>query len=149
MIYAGLRKSLLAGLLGAVFLFLFYFGLTLLLTREWPHALERLAAFKWWVLVFALGLGAQVGLMKYNHLQCGKSSVFGAIFSGGSGTFGMIACCLHHLADLSILGISVGIFGAALRYQNFLLWLGLAINIAGIIYLSRKILVHTNPSRIA
>jgi hypothetical protein len=47
----------------------------------------------------------------------------------------MLACCAHHLVDvLPVIGLS----GAALflgAYKAELLWLGLAMNLAGIAYL--------------
>ena len=57
----------------------------------------------------------------------------------------MLACCAHHLSDvLPILGVS----GAAVflsAYQTPLLWLGLAMNLAGVAYLLWQIFsIHAN-----
>jgi len=51
----------------------------------------------------------------------------------------MLACCAHHLTDvLPILGLS----GAAVflnAYKTPLLWLGIVMNLAGIVYLLRQV----------
>jgi hypothetical protein len=54
----------------------------------------------------------------------------------------MLACCAHHLAD--ILPI-VGAASAAAflnAYKTPMLWLGIVMNLIGIIYLLRKIAQH-------
>ena len=61
---------------------------------------------------------------------------------GRPSTAAMLACCAHHLAD--ILPI-VGAAGAAAflnAYKVPMLWLGIAMNLFGIIYLLRKIEQH-------
>lgn len=134
-----IKKSVFFGILAAAILPLFYFALSFALTRSLPHSLERLDAMKWWIIVFSLGLGAQFGLMKYHRLQCGKTRVWSAIFSGGSGTFSMLACCAHHLADFAVIGASSGFIAFSLKYQNAMLWFGLTANILGTIYILRQI----------
>jgi hypothetical protein len=55
--------------------------------------------------------------------------------STGTSTAAMLACCAHHVSDvLPILGISdAAVFLGA--YKTPLLWVGLAMNLAGISYL--------------
>jgi hypothetical protein len=59
--------------------------------------------------------------------------------STGTSTAAMLACCAHHLVD--ILPI-VGAAGAAALLNTYkipMLWLGIVMNLFGVIYLLRKI----------
>src|SRR6266540_6327630 len=62
--------------------------------------------------------------------------------STGTSAAAMLACCAHHLAD--VLPI-VGVAGAAVflnAYKTPLLWLSIVMNLAGVVYLLRKIQRH-------
>ena len=51
----------------------------------------------------------------------------------------MLACCAHHLTDvLPILGLSSAAIFLNL-YKTPLLWLGIGMNLVGIVYMLRKI----------
>jgi len=53
----------------------------------------------------------------------------------------MLSCCAHYLVNiLPIIG-AAGIISLIGQYQIQLFWVGLIFNIAGIIYIARKIII--------
>ncbi|MBI5621347.1 hypothetical protein HY933_00580 [Candidatus Falkowbacteria bacterium] len=93
-----------------------------------------------WYLIsgIIIGFGLQIGLSVYlKNLQCLNHAGTVTAASGAVSGTTMVVCCIHHLAEvLPILGIS----GATIfltQYQKPLLLLGLAINLAGLAYISR------------
>lgn len=115
------------------------------LAQGWAHAWEQLGADRWFVVSLALGFGTQVALISVLGARHARAHTGGVAVSAGTGAAGMLACCAHHLADiLPILGIS----GAAIflnAYRTPLLWLGIAMNLSGVVYLAR--LVARRPRR--
>ena len=135
---ASLLRPVTLGLLAALGLLTFYLGI-ITLAQGWEHALGQLADDRWFVGAIALGFGTQVGLFTYLRGLHAYAAAGGVAASTGTSTAAMLACCAHHLAD--ILPI-VGLSGAAIflnAYKTPLLWLGIVMNFAGIIYLLRKI----------
>jgi hypothetical protein len=134
------NTPLLMGPLAAAALLGLYLGL-ITLAQGSDHALEQFDIDLWFVLALSAGFGSQVGLFTYLralHARMAAGGV-GMATSTGTSTAAMLACCAHHLSDvLPILGIS----GAAVflgAYKTPLLWVGLAMNLAGIAYLLRQI----------
>jgi hypothetical protein len=135
-------RSFVFGIVAAAALLALYLGL-ITLAQGWSHATAQLALDRWYVGAIMLGFGTQVGLFTWLHtlhttgLASGAAS--GVAASTGTSTAAMLACCAHHVADvLPVLGLS----GAALflnDYKSELLWLGIAMNVAGVVYLSRQL----------
>lgn len=129
-----LARPALFALLAGGGLLAFYLGV-LGLAQGWGHAVRQLRADRWFIAAIVAGFGTQVGLFSY--LRGGHARVGAGGVAAGAGTSGagMVACCAHHLADvLPILGLS----GAAVflnTYRKPLLWLGIAVNLAGVAYL--------------
>ena len=133
-----LLRPLAFGLLGVLGLLAFYLGI-ITLAQGWGHAIQQLADDRWFVGVIASGFGTQLGLFAYLKGLHAQAAAGGVAASTGTSTAAMLACCAHHLAD--ILPI-VGLSGAAIflnAYKTPLLWLGIVMNFAGIVYLLRKI----------
>lgn len=131
-------RPLVAGALASVALLAFYLGV-ITLAQGWGHALDQLREDRWFAGAIALGFGTQMGLFTYLRALHARAATGGVAVSGGTSTAAMLACCAHHLAD--ILPI-VGLSGAAIflnAYKTPLLWLGIAMNLVGILYLLRKI----------
>lgn len=126
------------GLLAALALQAFYLGM-IILAQGWGHALQQLAEDRWFVGAIIAGFGTQVGLFTYLKGLHAHAARSGVAASTGTSTAAMLACCAHHLTE--ILPI-VGLSGAAIflnAYKMPLLWLGIAMNLGGILYLAYKI----------
>lgn len=131
-------RSTVLGVAAALVLLGSYLGLVTL-AQDWSHAGQQFASDRWSVLALTTGFGLQVGLFSYLHGLHVHATAGGVAASAGTSTAAMLACCAHHVADvLPILGLS----GAALflsDYKTELLWLGIAMNLAGIVYLVRRV----------
>lgn len=58
--------------------------------------------------------------------------------SGTTSATAMVSCCAHYLVNiLPVLGIT-GFITVIAQYQAQLFWLGLALNLAGILYIAPK-----------
>ncbi|TDA68757.1 MAG: hypothetical protein D9V47_08220 [Clostridia bacterium] len=105
-------------------------------SRSWEHSLELLIQDRYYVTAIAAGFGLQLGLFSYVRQlrQVVRTRAAGAVAASGTGTstVSMVACCLHHLADiLPVIGAS----GAAIfleQYRYPVMGMGIAVNILGI-----------------
>lgn len=127
------------GVIAALALLALYLGL-ITLAQGWGHATQQLSLDRWYVGAIMLGFGTQVGLFTWlRALHTAAMAAGGVAASTGTSTAAMLACCAHHLTDvLPVLGLS----GAAIflnDYKTALLWLGITMNAAGVIYMLTKI----------
>ena len=133
-----LLRPLAFGLLAVLGLLVFYLGI-ITLAQGWGHAVQQLADDRWFIGAITLGFGTQIGLYTYLSGLHAQMAAGGVVASTGTSTTAMLACCAHHLADvLPIIGLS----GAAVflnAYKTPLLWIGIVMNFAGVVYLLRKI----------
>jgi len=128
------------GLLASALLLAVYFGVVGLISG-WSFVLEQFAAFWYFIIALALGFGVQVGLYIYLRLLVGTQGVSGKVVaaSGTTSTAAMVSCCAHYLVNiLPILGVT-GFITLVAQYQVQLFWLGLAFNLAGILYIAPKV----------
>ena len=132
-------------------LLIFYLGM-ITLAQGWAHASAQLLDDRNFIVAIVLGFGTQVGLYTYLRGLHAHTAVGGVAASTGTSTAAMLACCAHHLAD--VLPI-VGVAGAAVflnAYKTPLLWLSIAMNLAGVAYLlwniqqQRRMACHTPPT---
>jgi Cu+-exporting ATPase len=132
-------KSVAAGSLASGLLLGVYFGV-LTLVSGWEFTLEQFATYWHFIVPLAVGFGVQVGLYTYlrritRHGNAGKV----AAVSGGTSTAAMISCCTHYLANVvPILG-ATGLVALVGQYQVELFWVGLAFNLAGVLYIGSKV----------
>ena len=138
MYYRPLLRPLIFGLLAALGLLAFYLG-TITLAQGWGHATEQLTIDRLFVGAIMAGFGTQVGLYTYLRGMHLRAKAGGVAASTGTSTVAMLACCAHHLTEVfAVFGLS----GAAIflnAYKTPLLWLGIAMNLFGIVYLLWKI----------
>jgi copper chaperone CopZ len=128
----------LIGLVATAGLLVFYVGL-ITLAQDWTHAVEQLSLDRWFVGAIAAGFGTQAGLFAYLRTLHGTAAAGGVAASTGTSTAAMLACCAHHLTDVvPVLGLS----GAAVflnLYKTPLLWLGILMNLAGIVFMLSQV----------
>lgn len=149
-------KSIAFGFAGAFGLFLFYYIVLYLVTKDPAHPINQMKLFQPWMSLLILGFGIQTGfyyllrngvqfrLSRNDKREASAMTGTGATVSGVS----MAACCAHHIVDiLPVLGIS----GAALfltEYQKEFLIIGVFANILGILYMLWMITGKQNPREI-
>ncbi len=133
-------KAVVAGLLAFGLLLGVYFGV-LTLVSGWEFTLGQFDTYWHFTVALAAGFGVQVGLYTYLRRLTRHDDAAGkvAAVSGGTSTAAMISCCTHYLANaLPVLG-ATGLVALVAQYQVELLWLGLAFNLAGVLYISSKV----------
>ena len=129
-----------AFLLGAALIAGVYLGF-FTAVEGWNYAVSQFVRDRFYVLPIILAFGIQAAL--YAILRRGLyPTVMGARpgaammgTSGGTSATAMVACCLHHVTNvLPILGLSAATAFLA-RYQRPFMLLGLAMNMAGILFM--------------
>ncbi len=137
-------RPVVVGLLGALALVGLYLG-TITLAQGWGHAVQQLLEDRWFVSAIVAGFGTQLGLFTYLRGLHARAPVGGVAASTGTSGVAMLACCAHHVTEiLPILGLS----GAAVflnAYKAELLWLGITMNLAGVVYLTWRIWQQRGP----
>ncbi len=137
-------KPLIAGVIGALCLLLFYSAI-MLLSNSVKLALLQFYDIWYWIVILMFGFGTQVGLFIYlrelhkqkmKNLAAANASVTGSAAISGTS---MVACCAHHLTDLlPILGFSA--FALFLnRYQTVFILVGVFSNIIGMLIMIRML----------
>lgn len=135
-------KPFISAVLGFLGLLLFYFLVMGLLSRSVAETLEQFGQLWPWILALSAGFGIQVGLYtRMRELVKNDTSQNKGVVAatGSTSSFGMLACCAHHLVEvLPIIGLSA--FSVLLiRYQTPILVGSLAINVLGIILMLRNL----------
>ena len=127
-----------AFLLGAALMAGLYFGILTWL-QGWDYAAGQFTQNRWYILPIWIGFGIQAALYSILRFRLfipttttgHTGAVMGA--SGGTSATAMVACCLHHVADvLPILGLSAAATFLT-RYQRPFMLVGLGMNLIGII----------------
>ncbi|MFA4907776.1 MAG: hypothetical protein WC602_05890 [archaeon] len=127
-----MRKEVYYGVIAGLLLLLAYTALLYALNGP-SHVQEQLREFGAFILILAAGFGTQIGLFvyarnKFREKNIGKQMAATSGVSAGT----MIACCLHHAADiLPFAGLS-GIFLFASEATPFFLAIGILSNLVGI-----------------
>lgn len=116
-----------------------YFGI-LTLVSGWGFAQSQFGDFWYFIVSLAIGFGIQIALYQYIkrmvHTGQGMGKVVGV--SGATSTAAMISCCAHYLVNLvPILGVT-GLVTFAAQYQVKLFWVGIAFNLAGILFMANR-----------
>lgn len=119
-----------------------YFSVVSLISG-WQFALIQFSGFWYFIIGLAIGFGIQIGLYTYLKNIIRQKNASGNVLavSGTTSTAAMISCCAHYLANiLPIIG-AVGAISLINQYQVELFWVGLAFNIAGIVYIGQKVII--------
>jgi Cu+-exporting ATPase len=132
------------GLAAALALLAFY-GAVLTLLGGWPFTREQFAAYWPYILALAVGFGVQVAL--YVHLRrmvrgpCAHGKVIAV--SGSASAAAMVSCCTHYLANLLPIVGAAGVRTIVAQFQVQLLWIGLVVSAAGIVWIGVKVAAAT------
>ena len=134
-------KSILYGILASSILLGVYFTV-LTLVSGWSFTKEQFVDYWYFVVSLAVGFGIQIALYQYIkslvHSGKGMGKVVGV--SGTTSTTAMISCCAHYLVNLvPILGVT-GLATFAAQYQIKLFWVGIFLNVVGIVYMISRII---------
>ena len=124
-----------------VLLLAIYFAIVGLISGM-DFALGEFAKFWYFMLALALGFGIQVGLYTYLRNLVARHGVSARVvaISGTTSSAAMVSCCAHYLANIvPLLGVA-GFLTIVAEYQIELFWVGLAFNVAGIIYVSSRVI---------
>lgn len=108
----------------------------------WEFTLSQFFEFWYFIVALAAGFGIQLGLYSYLRNAIVRRGASGRVLavSGSTSTAAMISCCAHYLTNvLPVLG-AAGIVTLVAQYQVQLFWVGLASNMAGILYMGNKVL---------
>ncbi len=133
----GKRVNIRRGVLAGLGMLGFYFGILTVLGGGWGFAWWQFSQYWWLIIPIVITFGGQVYLSTNLKMAAGTGGVSGAA---------MAACCAHHVAEFLPF---LGLFTAAsfvTRYQVQFMFLALALNVSGLIYLlfrSRKSNYHT------
>ena len=136
------RRSYLWGISASLFLLAVYF-LTLTISNSLLHAIEELKVLGVWIALLTVGFGIQTGLFVYVRgalkARATAQATASMAATGSMSATTMVACCMHHVADiLPILGISAASL-LFIKYQSFFLAIGVASNLLGITLMLRLI----------
>lgn len=136
----GIVRPLQFGVGASAFMFTIYFGVVGLISGM-DFALEQFAQYRYFIVLLALGFGLQVGLFILLKQLVGRHGASGRVVavSGTTSTAAMVSCCAHYLVNvLPVLGIT-GFLAVVAEYQVELFWVGLAFNVAGLMYILSKV----------
>jgi len=135
-------RSIANGLLGFLLLLGFYF-LVVSAVSGASFALAQFFESWYWILGLAAGFGIQIALFSYiRAVHRARVSGTAVAVSGTTSGAAMIACCAHYLVNiLPIIGIA-GIATLIGNYQTWLFAVGLASNLIGIGYMTKKLTAH-------
>ena len=133
-------RSIIKGAIAALILLIVYF-IILSLVSDFEFAKNQFSQFWYFILSLVVGFGIQIGLYVYlRDLVKRMVSKKVLAVSGTTSTVTMISCCTHYLANiLPILG-TVGIVTFVATYQVEIFYVGLIMNLFGIVYILKKIM---------
>lgn len=135
------------GLLAAAGMLGFYFAV-LTLVSGWEFTTEQFASYWGYVVALGLGFGVQIGLFAYlrkaiHAVPSGKVVAATGAASGAA----MVSCCAHYLVNLlPVLG-ATGLVSLIGQYQRELFWFALAANLAGIVYIGRRVITFLHEGQ--
>ncbi len=131
-----INKFIIIGFVASFSLLGIYFAV-LSIANSLSHAISQFSQMWYWILPLVAGFGLQAGLYFYIRESIRQkkieSSTTAIAASGGISAGSMVACCLHHLADvLPLLGLTAAAVFLA-KYQLLFIIVGIFSNFIGII----------------
>ena len=135
-----LWTSIIYGVGGMAALLGIYFVI-LAVVSGWEFTVSQFLEFWYFIVSLALGFGIQIGLFTYLRNAVRGMDMSGKVVavSGATSTVAMISCCAHYLTNLLPIVGAAGAIALVAQYQIELFWLGLACNLAGIAYMTARV----------
>jgi Cu+-exporting ATPase len=133
-------KSVVYGIAAIAVLLGIYFAI-LTAVSGWEFTLSQFLDFWYFIVSLAAGFGIQIGLYSYLRNAVRAMDMSGKVVavSGTTSTAAMISCCAHYLTNiLPVIG-AAGTVALVAQYQIELFWFGLASNLAGITYMTTRV----------
>lgn len=135
------RRSVMVGVFSAGALVLAYSLIVGVSSRSWTHLVAQWRTDAFFIALVATGFGMQMGLYRHVRRTIRGDGRVAALAAGGTATSttAMVACCLHHLADVVPF---IGLSGAAaflIQYKVPVVLLSLAANAIGIVLMVRTL----------
>lgn len=137
-----------AGLLGASALLLLYFSLLTALSG-WAFTLDQFREFWPYIVALATGFGVQIGLFTHLHRTMHAAPGKVVATTGTTSGLAMLSCCTHYLVTLLPALGATGLVGFVGEYQVELFWFGLMANLAGILYVGRRVIAVSRVTAVA
>ncbi|MBI4065229.1 hypothetical protein HY409_02580 [Candidatus Gottesmanbacteria bacterium] len=133
-----IKQPIISGMLASIGLLALY-TIIMTLLSGWQAAIEQFQALWYLMIPLAVGFGIQVVLYTKLSVAIKTKAQASIKVSGVSSAGAMLACCVHHLADVApFLGLgALSIFFT--RYQVPLLTLGIGMNTIGIVIMLKHL----------
>ncbi len=135
-----MSRAIVYGVVGMASLLGIYFAI-LAAVSGWEFTLSQFFDFWYFIISLAAGFGIQIGLYSYLRNAVRSMDMSGKVVavSGTTSTAAMISCCAHYLTNiLPVIG-AAGAVALVAQYQIELFWFGLASNLAGIMYMTTRV----------
>ncbi|HXV84328.1 MAG TPA: hypothetical protein VEG60_31150 [Candidatus Binatia bacterium] len=135
-----MSRAIVYGVVGMASLLGIYFAI-LAAVSGWEFTLSQFFDFWYFIVSLAAGFGIQIGLYSYLRNAVRSMDMSGKVVavSGTTSTAAMISCCAHYLTNiLPVIG-AAGAVALVAQYQIELFWFGLASNLAGITYMTTRV----------
>ena len=107
----------------------------------WEFTVSQFLEFWHFIVSLAAGFGIQIGLYSYLRSAVRRMDMSGKVVavSGTTSTAAMISCCAHYLTNILPVVGTAGAIALVAQYQIELFWIGLASNLAGIVYMGNRV----------
>ena len=127
------KSYVLHGIAASILLSLTYFLITTI-AESFDHATTQFLSLSYLFIPLTASFGVQIALFSYSRQQsmAMQKGKMGVTTSGGVSTASMIACCVHHVTEVTAL---VGLTTAAVfltTYQPAFILVGILSNVVGI-----------------
>lgn len=133
-------RPALHGAIASALLLALYFT-TLALVSGWEATAREFGRYWYYVVPLAIGFGVQVALFSRLRVLAGVGRGSGTVVaaSGTTSTAAMISCCAHYLVNVAPVLGATGFVAFAAQFQAELFWFGLAFSLAGIAFMSNRV----------
>jgi Cu+-exporting ATPase len=145
--HATFARPFLFGLLTTALMLGIYFGV-LGLISGWEYTVSEFYRFWPYPVALSVGFGIQIGLYVMLKQQLarhhGATRMIAA--TGTTSAAAMISYCSHYLVNVLPVVGAAGFVTLVAQYQVELFWVGLAFNVAGIIFVGSRLRQAWRPA---